>query len=108
MVIIESSIFTNQISDLLDDEDYSVFQEYLCKHPNSGDIIPGTGGLRKIRCALPGRGKKGSARIIYYWFDNKNQIYMLFAYPKNKQVDLTPQQKNILMQYIKEELKGEK
>jgi len=104
MVIFETPVFTEQIIDIMDDEDYAKFQTTLCRNPVAGTVITGTSGLRKIRCKLPGRGKRGGARMIYYWFNNRQQIYMLFAYPKNKQVDLTTQQKSILMKYVKEEL----
>jgi mRNA-degrading endonuclease RelE of RelBE toxin-antitoxin system len=82
MVIFETPVFTTQIMDLMDDEEYAEFQTALCKNPKGGELIQGTGGLRKIRYGLQGRGKRGGARMIYYWLNDKHQIYMFFAYPK--------------------------
>jgi len=67
MVIFETSIFTKQIDSLLNIEEYSTFQNTLIESPNSGDIIKGSGGIRKVRCKSSGHGKRGGARIIYYW-----------------------------------------
>ncbi len=66
MVIIETSIFTKKISSLLNDEEYRTLQNLLVETPNLGDIIQGSGGIRKIRWGISGRGKRGGGRIIYY------------------------------------------
>ncbi|MFA6037349.1 MAG: type II toxin-antitoxin system RelE/ParE family toxin [Legionellales bacterium] len=104
MVIFETPLFTQQIIDLMDDDDYASLQQVLFKRPYAGELIPETGGLRKIRWAAQNKGKRGGARIIYYWVSEHHQIFMLFAYPKNKQVDLTQQQKKALILCVKEEL----
>lgn len=107
MVIIETPIFTKQIQDVMEDDDYAELQQALCTNPVAGDPIKGTGGLRKIRWGALGKGKRGGARIIYYWLSQDDQIYMLYVYPKNVQVDLTEQQKKILMHLVQEELQNE-
>ena len=61
-----------------------------------GNVIKGTGGLRKVRWKLGGSGKSGGVRVIYYWMTEEKQIYMLFVYQKSKQEDLTPEQINNL------------
>jgi hypothetical protein len=66
------------------------------RNPECGDLIPGTGGVRKLRIAASGRGKRGGGRIIYFWFDEDNPIYLLFAYPKNQRDDLSAAQRNAL------------
>jgi len=66
MVIIETSVFTRQVQQLLTAEEYLQLQTELIKRPEAGVIIPG-GGLRKVRWSMPGRGKRGGARVIYYW-----------------------------------------
>ena len=108
MVIIETSIFTKKISTLLSDEDYRALQNVLAEMPGSGDIIQGSGGIRKIRWGLSGRGKRGGARVIYYWATNHDQIYMLYAYAKNEQDDLTKDQLSILKEVVISEFKNEK
>jgi len=66
---------------------------FLAIHPESGDEIPGTGGVRKLRFGFRGRGKSGGARVIYYYFDKDNPLYALIIYGKNEQVNLTQEQK---------------
>jgi hypothetical protein len=105
MVIIETSIFTRQVQLLLSDEEYRKLQIELILHPEKGDLIPGSGGLRKIRWAPYGRGKSGGFRTIYYWAVSKDQIFMLFMYSKKEQTDLTADQIKILRNIIKEEFK---
>lgn len=71
--------------------------------PEQGAVIPGSGGLRKLRWAGRGHGKRGGTRVIYYWFVSESVIYMLFAYAKNAAADLTPAQVKVLRQLVKEE-----
>ena len=104
MVLVESPYFTKTITALLPDDDYRQLQAALIKNPESGDLIKGSGGLRKLRWTIPGRGKRGGIRVIYYWWVAKNQIYLLFAYPKNVQGDLTPAQVKRLAEQIQREL----
>jgi len=66
MIFIETSVFTRQVLELLTDEEYAGFQSELAANPLAGDVIEGTGGLRKVRVAAKGRGKRGGARVIYY------------------------------------------
>lgn len=66
MLFIETSIFTQLAAELLDDESLRTLQNLLLEKPERGPVIAGTGGLRKLRLALPGRGKRGGARVIYY------------------------------------------
>jgi len=96
MEIIETKIFTDKICKLLSDEEYLRLQNHLVKNPNSGDIIKGSGGLRKLRWKLQKTGKSGGLRNIYYHYENRNQIYMIYVYQKSKQTDLTPTQISLL------------
>jgi hypothetical protein len=64
----------------------------LVEKPDSGDIIQGSGGIRKIRWAASGRVKRGGARVIYYWATQHDQIFMLYAYAKNERENLTKEQ----------------
>lgn len=89
MVIFETTVFTKIIMEILDDGLYRELQQELCIRPESGDLIQGTHGLRKIRWKTKGQGKRGSVRVIYYWYESDSKIYMLYAYKKNKQAKLT-------------------
>ena len=89
MEIIETSLFTKQVQAALSDEEYRAFQLYLLGRPAAGDLIPGSGGLRKVRWGLSGRGKRGGVRMIYYWQSKAGQIFLLFLYPKNVRSDLS-------------------
>ncbi len=103
MVIIETSIFTKLVQQWLSDEDYRELQYALVQRPDLGQLIIGSGGLRKLRWRTKGRGKRGGVRIIYYWAVQPNQLLMLFIYPKSKQADLTPEQIRILRAIVEEE-----
>jgi len=105
MIIIETSIFTRQVQCLLTDEEYRQLQLALITRPDMGDVIPGSGGLRKVRWFLAGRGKRGGVRTIYYWAVRKDQILMLLMYAKNEQDNLTNDQLKILRSIIEEEYK---
>lgn len=103
MVIIETSTFTHQVQAMLSDEDYRLLQTALINRPDLGKVIPGCGGLRKVRWMLPGKGKRGSVRIIYYWAVAQERLLMLFLYSKSERDDLTPVQLKILKSVIKDE-----
>ena len=107
MELIETSTFTRQITALLGDEDYGAFQSRLAATPGLGARIKGGGGIRKIRVAVGSRGKRGGARVIYYWAVRKDLILLLFAYPKNESADLTPRQVAQLAKLVKEEFRDE-
>jgi hypothetical protein len=81
---------------LLTDEDYRKLQIALVNRPHAGVVIPGSGGLRKVRWALSGRGKRGGVRIIYYWAVEQQQLLMLFVFAKSERDDLSSEQLKIL------------
>ena len=102
MEIIETSIFTKQIKKLLTEDEYRKFQVALLINPDAGDVIKGSGGLRKVRWRTKSKGKRGGIRAIYYWYNEKSQIYMLLAYSKNKKDDLTAKEIKILRKLVEE------
>ena len=89
VVFIETSTFTKQLPRHLDDVSYAALQAFLSVHPEAGDLIRGTGGIRKIRWAMLGRGKRGGSRVIYYWQTEQDHIYLLTVYAKGVKDDLT-------------------
>ena len=103
MVIIETSVFTRQVNALLSDEEYRKLQAALVGKPTLGPLIKGSGGLRKVRWALPGMGKRGGVRVVYYLAAKEEQLFMLLMYPKSERDDLTPVQLKILRKLVEEE-----
>lgn len=98
MVFIETPIFTADVQELLTDEDYASLQQHLVARPDAGDVMAGTGSLRKVRWTTRGRGKRGGTRIIYYHVVAQDQIRMILIYRKGIKDDLTPREKSVLRQ----------
>jgi len=103
MVILETTVFTKVIQSLMPDNDYRLLQNHLIEFPEAGDLIKGSKGLRKVRWTLEGRGKRGGVRVIYYWATSDYQIFMLYAYAKNAQEDLTKEQLSVLKKLVESE-----
>ena len=93
LTVIETSAFARRAEKLLTTEEHEELLLFLALHPKSGDEIPGTGGVRKVRFAARGKGKSGGVRVIYYFYDEENPLYAIFLYGKNEQANLTPDQK---------------
>ncbi len=93
---VETEVFTKRIVKMVDDETYADLQMELVKDPTKGKVIQGTGGLRKIRRAARGKGKRGGARVIYYFVLVDETIYMIFVYDKGEAEDLTADQKKTM------------
>ena len=105
MEFIETRIFTQAIVGLITEEELARLQLALFMKPDAGKLIPGTGGLRKLRWVSGSKGKRGGVRVIYYWYVPREQIYLLLAYKKSAQDDLTKNQLKILAKLVKEETK---
>ncbi len=101
MEFVETSIFTRQITALVDDDTYRELQVQLALDPTIGPVIRGTGGLRKVRIAARGKGKRGGARVIYFRLAQRSKIAMLLAYGKDEQDDLTTDQRTALRNIVK-------
>lgn len=108
LVFFETPLFTRLLPDYLDDEAYSELQQVLTANPDAGEIMPGTGGFRKIRWADPrrGKGKRGGLRVIYYYLTEDHQIWMFTIYDKDEATDLNTRQKQALKQAIQAELQA--
>lgn len=107
MEFFEAPAFTRHVSDYLTDDRYGELQQRLAAKPELGDVIPGTGGFRKLRWSDPRRGKgtRGGLRIIYYHLAQERQIWLLTVYGKDEAADLTPKEKKALKSAIDTELK---
>ena len=107
-VFVELPAFERYRPDYLDDENFRDLQHSLMKNPEAGAVIEGTGGLRKVRHADPRRskGKRGGLRVIYYWWDGKNQFWLFTLYDKDEMDDLSPKQRAALKTMLKAELEA--
>lgn len=80
---VETKLFTRLVQECLSDDEYSALQRALIADPEAGAVIPGSGGVRKLRWGIGGRGKRGGIRVIYFLRTRQGQIWMLTLYPKN-------------------------
>ena len=102
MIFIETPVFTRQIIALIPEDAYRELQQDLVFNPTAGDVIPNSGGLRKVRWRSATRGKRGGLRVIYYWFVKDNEMYMLLAYGKGEKDDLSAKELKVLRKLIEE------
>jgi hypothetical protein len=98
----ETPVFTRLVAKALSDEASGALQQCLVDQPDAGDLVRGGAAMRKVRWALPGGGKSGGIRVLYYWRASADQIYLLFLFAKGERSDLTPAQVHELAKYVKE------
>jgi hypothetical protein len=101
-LFVETPEFTRRATALLTEDEYRSLQLHLSLDPERGTVVPGGAGLRKIRWRRRGEGKRGGIRVAYYWARTNEVIYMLFAYAKSDQGDLTREQVRLLARHIRE------
>ncbi len=99
---VEAPGFTARVHDYLDDAEYAALQWALAFRPDAGDLIPGSGGLRKLRWRRSGRGKRGGVRIIYYWRSRAGEIWLLAIYAKSGATDIPRE----VLRRIRKEIEG--
>lgn len=104
MIFIETSLFTRLVPNYLSDDEYRAFQWYLLKHPEAGKLVPGSGGLRKIRWGQKGMGKRGGVRVIYYWKQSSHEIWLLTIYSKSERATIPSH----VLKRIAEEIENER
>ena len=108
LVFFETPLFTRLLADYLNDESYQALQRMLLENPELGDVIPGTGGFRKVRWedSRRGKGKRGGLRVIYYYLTADRQIKVFTLYDKDEATDLTSGEKKALKKAIQAELEA--
>ena len=99
--VAETPLFTKQAAELFTEEERTELIDFLATNPEVGDEIPGTSGVRKVRFGAKGKGKRGGARVIYYWYSNDAPIYALLAYGKNEKTDLKPEEAKAVAAFAK-------
>jgi RelE toxin of RelE / RelB toxin-antitoxin system len=92
--VVETPEFLSAAGKLMDDAECALLVGYLAYNPVAGDLIPGTGGVRKLRWGLEGRGKRGGARVVYFYHDTGMPLFALTAYAKNERTDLSQRDRN--------------
>lgn len=107
-VFVELPAFSRHRPDYLDDEGFRGLQEAMMMNPGAGDVIEGTGGLRKLRHGDPrrGKGKRGGLRVIYYWWDGGRQFWLFTLYDKDELADLSSEERKALKGMVKRELEA--
>ena len=107
-LFVELPAFAKYRADYLDDDGFGKLQAFLLKNPEAGDVIEGTGGLRKLRHGDPrrGKGKRGGLRVIYYWWDGGRQFWLFTLYDKGEMENLSATEKRALKGMLKMELEA--
>jgi hypothetical protein len=96
ITVAETPLFIRQAAAVWDDHERDAFIEFIAQNPKEGDVIPDTGGVRRIRWARPGSGKRGGARVIYFFHSGDRPLYLLMVYAKARQENLTPEEKKVV------------
>lgn len=102
LTFVETRLFSRLVGDYLDEGEYALLQAWLLLHPTGGTVIPGAGGIRKLRWAARGRGKRSGVRVIYYLRLGRSEIWMLTLYAKSEAEDIPLH----LLRKIREEIDG--
>jgi len=102
ITVVETPEFLTASSELFDEDERTLLISYLAAHPFAGDLIAGTGGVRKLRWGVAGRGKRGGARVIYYVHSERLPLFLLTAYARNVRADLSAKERASLKGLVKQ------
>ena len=100
MTVVETARFLKDVKSMMSDSEREELVAFLGSNPAAGEIIPETGGVRKIRWALAGRGKRGGARVIYYFHNERLPVFLLAAYGKNEKANLSMAERNAMKRLV--------
>ena len=102
IAVAETPYYSKRAAAIMSEDECEVVIEMIARDPRAGDLIPGTGGVRKLRIALEGRGKSGGARLIYYYHNDAWPVLLLEVFPKNQKANLSKAQRNALAKLVTE------
>ena len=100
IAVVETDEFLADVKGVLSEDEHDALILYVAHHPEAGDLMPDTGGLRKLRWAAKGRGKRSGSRVIYYFHNLDVPLFLMAIFAKNIQTDLTPQQRKALARQL--------
>jgi len=93
LTVAETPLFARQAGSIWNEQEREEFVNYIARNPEAGDVIPETGGVRKVRWGRAGAGKRGGARVIYFYYDDTRPLYLLLVYAKARKEDLSADEK---------------
>ncbi|HWD59565.1 MAG TPA: type II toxin-antitoxin system RelE/ParE family toxin [Stellaceae bacterium] len=93
VTVAETALFLRQAAAVWDEAERFAFTDFIARHPEAGDVIPGTGGVRKVRWSRSGSGRRGGVRVVYFFYDAEMPLYLLMVYAKSRRDDLSPDEK---------------
>jgi hypothetical protein len=100
MTVVETGEFLKRAKPLMEESERAELVAFVGANPEAGEVIPESGGVRKIRWALQGRGKRGGVRIIYYYHNERLPVFLLSAYPKNRKANLSKAERNAMKRLV--------
>ena len=100
MTVVEVEPFSTKARQVWDEDDKLEFIGFVAHHPEAGALIPGTGGVRKLRWGRPGMGKRGGVRVVYYYHDRTLPLFLLTVYAKSERADLTPRERQAIRKLV--------
>ena len=100
VTVAETTEYRKRAETLLPEEERLAIISYLAEHPKAGDIMQGTGGIRKLRWAIPGKGKSGGVRIIYFYYDDRMPLYLITMFGKSDKDNISRKEQNLLKGFV--------
>lgn len=100
VTVVETPVFLRQADAIWDENDRQALVDHIARNPESGNLIPGTGGVRKVRWTRPGSGKRGGARVIYFYYHADAPLFLLLAYAKASRTDMTQDEKRAASAFV--------
>jgi hypothetical protein len=101
MTVVETDRFLKDARQLMKEWERLELVAFVAANPQAGDLIPETGGVRKLRWALPGKGKRGGARVIYYFHSERMPVFLLTVYGKNEKANLSKAERNVMAKLVR-------